>query len=96
MYYVSIKVTDSVGLSERETNMLQMTILNFSALTSALIVGEGVAINPHEDGGIGFILVYAKALDKHKAEEMKESLEARFLNYFKMSSIELKAQIELY
>lgn len=96
MHNISIQVIDNLGLTEREKIMLQTTILNFAAMTNAIITGEGLALNPLENDEIGIILVFPKALNSEVSTELTESLKNKFSNYFRMCNLELEAQVKLF
>ncbi|HLQ71926.1 MAG TPA: hypothetical protein VK142_08995 [Bacillota bacterium] len=95
MHYISIEIKDTIDLSDREKSLLQTTIMNFAAMTNALIVKEDMVITPLESGEMGVTMTYSKSLDSEVAESMKLSLSNRFTNFFKMADIGLKAQVEL-
>jgi len=94
MQHISIEVSDTIGLSKREKALLQNTIMNFSAMTSALIVKKDMVLNPLESDELGVTIMYAEVIDDMIAQEMKQSLENRFANFFSMSQVELKAHIK--
>lgn len=96
MHNISIQVIDNLGLTEREKIMLQTTILNFAAMTNAIITGEGLALNPLENDAIGIILVFPKALNSEVSTELMESLKNKLSNYFKMCNLELEAKVKLF
>ena len=98
MQYVTIEIIDTVGLNQREKRMLQNTVLNFAAMSNAIIFNEDLVINPLGDGNnnIGVVMVYAKPLEEERGEELKKSLSNRFSVYFKMSDLDLKAQIKMH
>lgn len=42
MNYVRVEIIDTVGLNPRERKMLQNTVLNFVAMSNALILKEDI------------------------------------------------------
>jgi len=98
MNYVTVEIIDTVGLNPRERKMLQTTVLNFAAMSNALIVNEDVVLNPLEpdNENIGIVLVYAKALNDDQSKAIAESLSNRFSAYFTMSNLDLEAQIRVH
>lgn len=98
MHYVTIEIIDTLGLNQRERKMLQNTVLNFAAMCNALIVKEDVVINPLKEGNenIGVELVYPKPLAEDQSDAIKRSLSNRFSVYFKLSDLDLEAQIKLH
>jgi len=98
MNYVTVEIIDTVGLNPRERKMLQNTVLNFAAMSNALIVKEDVVLNPLESDNvnIGIVLVYAKALDEEQSKAISDALTNRFTMYFTMSDLDLEAQIKVH
>jgi len=98
MNYVTVEIIDTVGLNPRERKMLQTTVLNFAAMSNALIVKEDVVLNPLEpdNENIGIVLVYAKTLDEKLCKAITESLSNRFAAYFTMSELDLEALIRVH
>ena len=98
MNYVTVEIIDTVGLNPRERKMLQTTVLNFAAMSNALIMKEDVVLNPLEpdNENIGIVLVYAKALDEQQSKAITDALSTRFAAYFKMSELDLEAQIRVH
>ena len=96
MHNISIQLKETVDLNEREKTIIQVTTLNFAAMTNALITGQSMVINPLEDESIGATLVYPKALDDELLEKMKQSLESRFINFSKMIKIDFEIHIKSY
>ena len=98
MNYVTVEIIDTVGLNPRERKMLQTTVLNFAAMSNALIVKEDVVLNPLEpdNENIGIVLVYAKALDEEQIKAITDALSNRFTTYFKMSELNLEALIRVH
>lgn len=100
---LSVKIVDHVGLNERETNILQTATMNYVAMTSALLVGQkklggvGAALNPLEDERFlcGITLIYDKAIDRELAEELKSTLEKKFITFFSMSEIDMTVEVDL-
>lgn len=98
MNYVRVEIIDTVGLNPRERKMLQNTVLNFVAMSNALILKEDIVMNPLEPNNenIGVILIYAKSLNEEQCKTITEALSNRFTTYFKMSELDLEAQISVY
>lgn len=98
MNYVTVEIIDTVGLNPRERIMLQNTVLNFVAMSNALILKEDVVINPLEQDNenIGVVLVYAKPLNDEQSEAITQALSKRFITYFKMSELDLEALIKVH
>ncbi|MFJ5790975.1 hypothetical protein ACIP9G_12935 [Lysinibacillus sp. NPDC093197] len=98
MNYVTVEIIDTVGLNPRERKMLQNTVLNFVAMSNALILKEDVVLNPLEQGNenIGVVLVYAKPLNDEQSEAITQALSKRFTTYFKMSELNLEAHISVH
>jgi hypothetical protein len=98
---VSVKVFDNMGLDERTQKILNTAVMNFAVMTSALLVkskgrgGEGIALNPVEDCFCGVMMIYQQPIDEELAEEFKEGLERRLDTFFKMSEIDMTAEIEV-
>lgn len=98
MNYVTAEIIDTVGLNPRERIMLQNTVLNFVAMSNALILKEDVVINPLEQDNenIGVVLVYAKPLNDEQSGAITQALSKRFITYFKMSELDLEALIKVH
>lgn len=96
MNYITIEINDTVGLNQRERQMLQNTVLHFAAMSNALTVKKDIVINPLEEGNtnIGVTIVYPKPIDDEIGKELAESLSSRFSVYFQMSELDLEAQIQ--
>ena len=98
---VSVKVFDNTGLDKRTQKILNMAVMNFVAMTSALIVGskgeggEGAALNPVEDCFCGVMLIYQQPINDELAEEFKGAVERKLDNFFKMSEIDMTVEIEV-
>ena len=100
---VTVKIGDNTGLNEREQRILQTSAMNLIAMASMTVVikkgegGEGAAFNPLEDDNYpcGITMIYAKAINLELAEELKASLESRFMTFFKMSEIDMTIDVEL-
>jgi len=98
---VSVKVFDNTGLDKQTQKILNMAVMNFVAMTSAIIVGskgeggEGAVLNPVEDCFCGVMLIYQQPINDELAEEFKGAVERRIVNFFKMSEIDMTVEIEV-
>ena len=81
-------------LTEREQLILQNSILQFSAITNAIITGTGVMSNPPDEGTLGITFAYPEAIDADKEAEVRESIVKRLNGFFSMSNLELHAVIK--
>ena len=81
-------------LTEREQVMLQNTILQFSAMTNAIVVGVGVMLNPPDEGQMGITFAYPEPIDNEKETDIRESIVRRLNTYFSMCELDLAATIK--
>ena len=81
-------------LTEREQLILQNSILQFSAMTNAIITGTGVMLNPPDEGTLGITFAYPEAIDADKEAEVRESIVKRLNGFFSMSNLELHAVVK--
>lgn len=81
-------------LSNREKEILQNAILNFAAMTNAIITGKGVMLNPPEANTLGITFAYPEPIESEKEMKVKESLVQRLNNFFNMSNLTLTAEIQ--
>lgn len=95
MSYIVVEVDGPVkpNLTEREVTILQNTILNLAAMTNALIVGEGVMLNPLDKGKMGITFAYPENISFDKENQIKDAFIKKLNTFFQMSDLELKAEI---
>ena len=70
-------------LTEREVDILQTSLLNLAAMTNAVVVGQGVMLNPPDDGKIGITLAYEKSLSEEKEQEFVDAFVRKINTFFK-------------
>lgn len=81
-------------LTEREVIILQNTFLNLAAMTNALIVGQGVMLNPPDDGDLGIVFAYPEAIPAEKETEVKEAFANKLNVFFEMSNLALTTEFK--
>lgn len=81
-------------LTEREQVISQNTILHFSAMTNAIVVGVGVMLNPPDEGQMGITFAYPEPIDNQKETEIRDSIVRRLNAYFTMCELDLTATIK--
>jgi hypothetical protein len=95
MAYFVVEVDGPVKqeLSKREVDILQMTFLNLAAMTNALITGQGVMLNPPDEGKLGITFAFPEKITSQQEEELKEKFITKLNNFFVMSKLDLTAEI---
>lgn len=81
-------------LTKREIEILQNTFLNLAAMTNALLVGQGVMLNPPDEGKMGITFAYPEAIAEEKETEIKETFIKKLNIFFQMSNLDLTAKIK--
>ncbi|MBD7984124.1 hypothetical protein H9649_05995 [Sporosarcina sp. Sa2YVA2] len=99
---IVVKAYDNSGaLNETNKKILDVATMNFVAMTSAMIVGskgeggDGAALNPVEDCFCGIDLIWQKAVPEELAVECATSIERRLTNFYKMSGLDMKLNVDV-
>lgn len=99
---IVVKAYDnSETLDETNQKILSVATMNFVAMTSAMIVGskgeggDGAALNPVEDCFCGIDLIWQKSIPEELAVECATSIERRLTNFYKMSELDMKLDVEV-
>jgi hypothetical protein len=95
MAYIVVEADGPVKqeLSQREVDILQMTFLNLAAMTNALITGQGVMLNPPDEGKLGITFAFPEKITAQQEEQLKEQFITKLNTFFKMSKLDLTAEI---
>ena len=80
-------------LTEREVDILQTSLLNLAAMTNAVVVGQGVMLNPPDDGKIGITFAYVESLSEEKEQELLDLFLSKINTFFKMSNLDLTLEL---
>ena len=80
-------------LTEREVDILQTSLLNLAAMTNAIVVGQGVMLNPPDDGNIGITFAYEDKLSEEKEQEIVDAFLRKINTFFKMSNLDLTFEL---
>ena len=81
-------------LTEREVDILQTSLLNLAAMTNAIVVGQGLMLNPPDDGKIGITFAYEENLSEEKEKEIVDVFLRKINTFFKMSNLDLTLELE--
>ncbi len=76
-------------LTEREVSILDNAILNLAAMTNAFITGQGVMLNPPDEGKIGITFAFEEKVPEEKEQELINSFLRKINTFFKMSNLDL-------
>ena len=80
-------------LTEREVDILQQAILNLAAMTNAVLSGNGVYLNPPDEGEIGITLAYVESLSEEKEQEFVDVFLRKINTFFQMSNLDLTLEL---
>ena len=80
-------------LTEREVDILQTALLNLAAMTNAVLVGQGVMLNPPDEGKIGITLAYEENLSEEKEQEFVDVFLRKINTFFQMSNLDLTLEL---
>ena len=80
-------------LTEREVDILQTALLNLAAMTNAVLVGQGVMLNPPDEGKIGITLAYEEKLSDEKEQEFVDVFLRKINTFFQMSNLDLTLEL---
>jgi len=80
-------------LTEREVDILQTSLLNLAAMTNAIVVGQGLMLNPPDDGKIGITFAYEEKLSEEKEQEIVDVFIRKINTFFKMSNLDLTLEL---
>lgn len=80
-------------LTEREVDILQQALLNLAAMTNAVVVGQGVMLNPPDEGKIGITLAYEENLSDEKEQEFVDVFLRKINTFFQMSNLDLTFEL---
>ena len=80
-------------LTEREVDILQTSLLNLAAMTNAIVVGEGLMLNPPDDGKIGITFAYVDSISEEKEQEIVDAFLRKINTFFKMSNLDLTLEL---
>ena len=80
-------------LTEREVGILQTALLNLAAMTNAVVSGQGVMLNPPDDGKIGITLAYEENLSDEKEQEFVDLFLRKINTFFQMSNLDLTFEL---
>ena len=80
-------------LTEREVDILQTSLLNLAAMTNAIVVGEGLMLNPPDDGKIGITFAYVESISEEKEQEIVDVFLSKINTFFKMSNLDLTLEL---
>lgn len=99
---IVVKGYDNSGtLDETNQKILDVDTMNLVAMTSALIVGskgeggDGSALNPVEDCFCGIDLIWQKSIPEELAMECADSIERKLVNFYKMSGLDMKVEVDV-
>ena len=80
-------------LTEREVGILQTALLNLAAMTNAVVSGQGVMLNPPDEGKIGITLAYEENLSDEKEQEFVDLFLRKINTFFQMSNLDLTFEL---
>ena len=80
-------------LTEREVDILQTSLLNLAAMTNAIVVGQGLMLNPPDDGKIGITFAYVESISEEKEQEIVDVFLRKINTFFKMSNLDLTLEL---
>ena len=80
-------------LTEREVDILQTSLLNLAAMTNAIVVGQGLMLNPPDDGKIGITFAYVDSISEEKEQEIVDAFLRKINTFFKMSNLDLTFEL---
>ena len=80
-------------LTEREVDILQTSLLNLAAMTNAIVVGQGLMLNPPDDGKIGITFAYVDSISEEKEQEIVDAFLRKINTFFKMSNLDLTLEL---
>lgn len=88
---VDIKISkENDDFTERELKILEVLLLNLAAQANALVIKEGMAMNPlerKENELFSYQFAWQKAITEQQYEEFIEAVNRRYIQAFKMSEI---------
>ena len=80
-------------LTEREVDILQTSLLNLAAMTNAIVVGQGLMLNPPDDGKIGITFAYVESISEEKEQEIVDAFLRKINTFFKMSNLDITLEL---
>ena len=80
-------------LTEREEDILQSALFNLAAMTNAVVSGQGVMLNPPDEGKIGVTLAYIESLSEEKEQEFIDLFLRKINTFFQSSNLDLTLEL---
>lgn len=95
MSYIIVEVDGPIKqeLTERETRILQMSFLNLAAMTNAQITGQGVMLNPPDEGKLGITFAFPEKITIEQENTLKEHFIKKLNTFLQMSELNLTAEV---
>ena len=80
-------------LTEREVDILQTSLLNLAAMTNAIVVGQGLMLNPPDDGKIGITFAYVESISEEKEQEIVDVFLSKINTFFCILYLDLTLEL---